>query len=209
MSAAAPARLVLATQNRGKARELESFLRGLVRVESLADHPELRLPPEDGQTFLENARLKAEYVSSALGLPALGDDSGLAVDALGGAPGVRSARYAEGSDRDRYLKLLGALVGLEADRRGARFVCGLAFAAPGEPTVLTEGFVAGRIGVAPRGEGGFGYDPVFLPDAAPGRTMAELSVEEKQALSHRGEALRRMEPRLLEYFSLAGRAGSP
>lgn len=205
----APARLVLATQNRGKARELELFFEGRLPIQSLADFPELVMPPEDGLTFQDNARAKAEFVRDALGLPALGDDSGLMVDALGGAPGVRSARYAPGSDRDRYEKLLAELRGIEPGRRGARFVASLAFAAPGRPTVLAEGQVLGWIAESPRGEGGFGYDPVFLPAAAPGRSMAELSAAEKQGISHRGQALRSVAPALVEYFSLAGRLGSP
>lgn len=202
-------RLVLATQNRGKAKELETFFRGLIQVESLADHPGIIMPPEEGESFLENARTKAEHVARTLGLPALGDDSGLVVDALGGEPGVRSARYAEGSDADRYQKLLQVMHGIEPAARGARFVCALAFATPGGDIELTEGRVEGRIGDAPRGEAGFGYDPVFLPEGAPGRTMAELSAEEKQGLSHRGEALRKMAPRVLGYFSLAGGGGAP
>ncbi len=204
-----PPRLVLATQNRGKAREFEAFFLGRLRVESLADHPEVVMPEEAGATFEANARQKAEHIATVLGLPALGDDSGLAVDALAGAPGVHSARYAEGTDKDRYNKLLSVLQGIDASARTARFVCALAFAAPGAHTAVATGEVRGEIAASPRGEGGFGYDPVFLPAATPGRTMAELSPAEKQAISHRGEALLRLQPTLLAYFSLAAGGAPP
>lgn len=201
--------LILATQNRGKALEIERFFGGQLRVQSLAEHPQVELPEESGSTFAENARIKAEHVARSLGTAALGDDSGLEVDALLGAPGVRSARYAPGSDEDRYRKLLHALAGAPDLERGARFVCALAFAAPDQDTVICEGEVLGRIAEAPRGHNGFGYDPVFLPEAAPGRTMAELGPAEKQSISHRGEALRRIQPLVRKYFSLAGDGALP
>ena len=119
-------RLVLATANPGKAVEVRAALPGVV-VETLADHPRLSSPIEDGATFIDNARIKAEAVARSLGVPALADDSGLAVDALDGAPGVLSARYADGSDEDRYRKLLQALNGVPDSQRTARFVCAMAF----------------------------------------------------------------------------------
>ena len=190
-------RLVLATANPGKAVEFRAALPG-VTVETLADHPSLSSPIEDGATYIDNARIKAEAVARTLGVPALADDSGLAVDALGGDPGVLSARYAEGTDEDRYRKLLGALVDVADPSRTARFVCAMAFIRPGAPAVFTEGHCEGRIRRTPHGEGGFGYDPVFeLPD---GRTMAELSTDEKNVISHRGRALRAILPILTLHF---------
>lgn len=186
--------LVLATRNAGKTREVRALLAG-VEVLTLDDRP-IEMPEETGETFEENAILKAEHASWVLGLPVLADDSGLEVDALGGAPGVRSARYAEGTDEDRYRKLLAALE--PAEDRSARFVCVMALARPGAATIVTRGTCEGTIARAPRGDGGFGYDPVFLVDGA--RTMAELSQAEKNAISHRGAALRAMATHLEALF---------
>lgn len=191
-------RLVVATQNEGKAVELRAALTG-VEVQTLADHPSIVMPEETGETFEANASAKAEHVAKVLGVPALADDSGLVVDALDGAPGVRSARYAPGSDRDRYEKLLAAMTGIED--RAARFVCAMALAIPGAPTMVVRATSEGRIGFAPRGEGGFGYDPVFEVEGDD-RTMAQLTVAEKNALSHRGRALAKMRPHLAANFSL-------
>lgn len=192
--------LVLATRNEGKAHEIRALLPRL-EVETLGAHPEVPPPAEDGETFAVNAIKKAEAVSKALDLPALADDSGLAVDVLGGGPGVQSARYAEGSDRDRIAKLLGALRDVPQGNRRARFVCAMAFAVPGLPTVLAEAQCEGRIADSPRGRGGFGYDPVFLVGSG-ARTMAELTLEEKNALSHRGRALALILPAIERHFSL-------
>ena len=193
-------RLVLATANDGKAKEIRAALPHVI-VETLKDHAQLSSPVEDGATFIDNARIKAEYVCRSLGVPALADDSGLAVDALDGAPGVLSARYAEGSDEDRYRRLLTALQDVPDPKRTARFVCAMAFIRPDQPAVFTEGTCEGRILTAPQGAGGFGYDPVFgLPD---GRTMAELEMSEKNAISHRGRALRALMPMLEAHFGLA------
>lgn len=191
--------LILATGNPGKAREVQALLPD-VEVETLADHPEVVMPPEDGETFAENAQAKAEHVARVLGVPALADDSGLVVDALGGAPGVRSARYAEGSDRDRCAALLAALADVPDGARAARFACAMAFARPGAPTELTEGTCEGEIGRALVGEGGFGYDPLFIVEGAGGRTMAEHAAAEKNAISHRGRALAAMRPHLDRHF---------
>ncbi len=191
--------LVLATQNQGKAREVQGALPD-VKVLTLADFPEVKLPPESGNTFEANARIKAEAAAKQLGIPVLADDSGLVVDALDGAPGVHSARYCEGTDKDRYLKLLQELKEVP-EPRAARFACAMVFASPEGGSVDEEGFCEGVIALEPRGEGGFGYDPVFwLPQLD--RTMAELSVEEKNGLSHRGSALRKILPRIKAHFSL-------
>ena len=141
-------RLVLATANPGKAVEVRAALPD-VTVETLADHPQLTSAVEDGATFIDNARIKAEAVARSLGVAALADDSGLAVDALQGAPGVLSARYAEGTDEDRYRKLLSALHDVSDADRTARFVCAMAFIRPGEPAVFTEGHCEGHILRAP------------------------------------------------------------
>jgi len=187
-------KLVVATRNAGKVRELQELVGGAPEVTSLREHPEAPEVEEDAETFEGNARKKALAAAAATGLPALADDSGLCVDALGGRPGVRSARYVEGTDRDRYLALLEEMRDVPDGRRGAAFACALCLAWPDGRTVVEEGRCEGRIGRAPRGEGGFGYDPVFvLPD---GRTMAELGPGEKSAISHRGAAFARMKPHL-------------
>ena len=182
--------IVLATRNEGKAEELKTLLPGLAaRIESLRDHPEVRLPPEHGTAYEENAALKARAVTEALGVPALGDDSGLEVDALHGAPGLYSARYAGpgATDAANNEKLLRALEGVPLDRRTARFRCVLALATPHMPSRLFEGTCEGRILEAPRGNSGFGYDPLFLPDGEI-LTFAELSPERKNEISHRARA---------------------
>ena len=195
-------RLVLATANMGKAVEIRAALPGVI-VETLADHPQLTSPVEDGATFIDNARIKADAVVKALGVPALADDSGLAVDALDGEPGVLSARYAEGTDKDRYRKLLTALADVPDEARTARFVCAMAFIRPGAPAVFTEGHVEGRIRRTASGAGGFGYDPVFGLDD--GRTMAQLSTADKNVISHRGRALKALLPILELHFGLSAR----
>lgn len=192
-------KLVIATKNRGKARELGEMLKGLeVEVLSLADFPSVALPPEDGDTFTENALIKARAVFEATGLPSLADDSGLVVDALDGRPGIYSARYAgrNATDEDNYRKLLGELEGVPLGKRAARFVCALAYKDKVREEVF-EGELCGRIAARPRGENGFGYDPVFEVERL-GRTAAELSPGEKNAISHRAEALRRFKTWLAE-----------
>ncbi len=164
-------------------------------------------PVEDGETFESNAALKARFGARASGLPTLADDSGLEVDALDGNPGVRTRRYAgeDATDEDNNRKLLAALAGLPADRRGARYVCVLALALPdvhgprgGLPVTLARGTCRGRIATAARGTGGFGYDPIFEPASEPpgGRTLGLWTPAEKHAISHRSAAARRMTPHL-------------
>jgi XTP/dITP diphosphohydrolase len=183
--------IVLATKNRGKALELAAMLAGVVeRVESLADHPEVVLPEEGAVSYRDNALAKARTVELALGVAAVGDDSGLEVDALGGMPGIVSARFAgEGAgDAANNARLLEELRGLPANRRGARFRCVLALVEAGGRETVVEGQCPGRILDAPRGSGGFGYDPLFLPDGET-RTFAELPHDVKNAISHRGRAV--------------------
>jgi len=186
--------LVMATRNAGKVDEIRRLLDGMdLDVRSLADFPGVPEVVEDGETFRDNALKKALTVSAATGCLALADDSGLEVDALGGAPGVRSARFAgeAASDAENNAKLLELLAGLPEERRTARFRCVLVLADPSGRRVFAQGACEGRITVKPAGTGGFGYDPVFFVPAL-GRTMAELEPAEKNRISHRGEALRRL-----------------
>lgn len=189
-------RLVVASLNRAKAVEIARILsdEGVeFDVLSLADFPQVELPPETGETFAENALAKARHAATALGLAATADDSGLEVDALDGAPGVLSARYAgeAASDEDRYRKLLAELQAVPDHRRAARFQCAAAYATPDGGTLLAEGTCEGTIAREPSGSGGFGYDPIFIPDGEE-RTMAQLTVAEKHAISHRGRAFRKL-----------------
>ncbi len=189
-------RLLFATTNQGKLRELRELVGDTVEVVSLKELPPIPEPEETGATFEQNAEIKARAYSNATGLPALADDSGLSVDALGGRPGVHSARYAEGDDKARYEKLLRELSGVPEDKRTAAFVCALCLVVPGRDSCFLEvGRCEGRIGLEPRGSHGFGYDPVFVLPG--GRSMAELTSEEKAPISHRGVAFQKMRPHLL------------
>jgi XTP/dITP diphosphohydrolase len=181
-------RLILATRNEHKLREF----RGLLDPHELVGLPDdVTLPPETGATFEENARTKAEAACRATGQPAIADDSGIEAAALDGRPGIRSARYAgeNATDEENLAKLL-ADVPANGDRRVA-YVCALAYAEPGAQTHVFTERCEGELAHEPRGDGGFGYDPAFLPaDRDDGRTMAELNVGEKEAISHRGRAAR-------------------
>jgi len=194
--------LVLASANRGKLRELKALLepRGYT-VRSAAELGFTEEVPETGATFEENAVLKARAVAQALGRPAVADDSGIAVEALGGAPGVLSARWAgpDADDAARSAKLLGELAGGAPENRGAAFVCVMACAKPGGEVITAQGRLQGRVALAPAGDNGFGYDPVFeLPER--GRTVAQLTAEEKNAISHRGRALAALAAKLEEFI---------
>jgi XTP/dITP diphosphohydrolase len=189
-------RLLFATTNAGKLKELRGLVGEAVEVVSLKELPPIPEPVEDGATFEANAEKKARAYAEASGLPTLADDSGLCVDALGGRPGVYSARYAPGDDRARYQKLLGELEGVPEERRTASFQCALCLAIPRGAAHIEVGRCEGRILMGPRGEHGFGYDPVFFIPRL-GKTMAELTSEEKAGVSHRGEAFRRIRPVLL------------
>ncbi len=198
----APAqRIVVATGNPHKLAEIRAILTDAGLDVELVPMTELGVPEpvEDGDTFAANALLKARACAAATGLPAIADDSGLEVDALGGEPGVRSARYAgEPSDDARNnAKLVAALAGVPEQRRTARFVCAAAAVAPDGREVVVRGTMEGRIVDRPRGAHGFGYDPHFVSDAAGGqRTNAELAPAEKDAISHRGAAFRQLASRL-------------
>lgn len=185
--------MILASANPGKLRELRSLLAPLGFDLTPQQALGIQSPPETGATFQENALLKARHAAAQRALPAIADDSGIEVAALGGAPGVRSARYAaEGAtDRDNVEKLLAALAGVARAARGANYRCVIAFVrgATDAAPVIAEGSWQGHIAEAPRGTGGFGYDPIFIP-AGEERTAAELSAAEKNDLSHRAVALR-------------------
>lgn len=156
-------------------------------------------PEETGATFLDNARIKAHVAEELFGLPVLADDSGLEVDALRGEPGVYSSRYAGpcATDDENNGRLLLALNEVPAEQRTARFRCVIVFLDENGSEIVAEGICEGRIGFKPLGENGFGYDPLFLPDATPGRTMAELTMAEKNTISHRGAALAALREALL------------
>lgn len=206
MSAAKPVvskgRVLVASTNHGKLAEISSALSfegwEFVTVQELGVEP---LDVEEtGDTFLANARLKAHAYAEAFGMAALADDSGLEVDVLGGAPGVRSARYAVGEcelprhdvDQANNARLLAELEEVPAAQRTARFRSVIVLVDETGAETVADGACEGAIGFEPRGTGGFGYDPLFLPSATPGRAMAELTLAEKNAISHRGEALRNL-----------------
>ncbi|MBR9812738.1 RdgB/HAM1 family non-canonical purine NTP pyrophosphatase [bacterium] len=189
--------IVLATGNHGKLAEMQAMLGPLgLDVVPQSDF-DFEQPPETGSSFVENALIKARSASAASGLPAIADDSGLAVDALGGAPGVHSARYAgrHGDDAANNAKLLAALDG-EANR-GAQFIClCVMLRHPDDPIpLIAQGIWRGQILVAPRGDGGFGYDPLFLPDGC-AVSSAELEPADKNRMSHRGQAVAMLVERL-------------
>jgi XTP/dITP diphosphohydrolase len=190
-------RLVLSTRTEHKLRELSE----LMRPYELDPLPSgIELPPESGTTFADNALGKARAAASATGRPAIADDSGIEAAALGGAPGVWSARYAgEGATDEENLAKLLRDVPADGDRRVA-YVCALAYVEPGGREEVVHGRCEGTLATVPRGDGGFGYDPAFVPDDYPGdtRTMAELTPGEKDAISHRGRAARALVLRLLE-----------
>jgi len=232
--------VLVATTNPGKVRELRAMLDARMRWKSLADFPELGEVQEDGATFAENARKKATEYAKAAGLWTLADDSGLVVEALDGAPGIKSARFAgdvppgterKTIDKRNIAKLLELLRAVPPEKRTARFVCHLCLAAPhvaqppsagqagtrpfslddtparaGVPQgvlIETQGMVEGLIVGEPAGANGFGYDPVFFVPSL-GKTVAQLSDEQKNAISHRGNAIRKLKPLLAELLAHSG-----
>lgn len=190
-------RLVLATRNSKKLAELRRILEPVVEIEVLGldDLPPYQEAPETGATFAENALAKARDAVAATGLPAIADDSGLIVDALNGMPGVLSARWSgrHGDDTANLALLLGQIADVPDGRRGAAFVCAAALVMPGGFEHLGQAEMLGRLVREPRGSGGFGYDPIFVPDGH-SVTAAELSAEDKDAISHRGKAFRAVAP---------------
>jgi XTP/dITP diphosphohydrolase len=211
-------RILVATTNPGKIAELRAMLDADVEWVSIADFPNIPEIEEDGQTFAENARKKATGYAKATGLWTIADDSGLVVDALDGAPGIKSSRFSEttsgsrraettpqvsgAKEKDRKLldhknmaKVLKLLEGVPAEKRTARFVCCLCLASPEKILIETEGTLEGIIAEEEAGENGFGYDPIFFVLKL-GKTVAQLSREEKNAISHRGGATRKLKPLL-------------
>jgi XTP/dITP diphosphohydrolase len=199
--------IVLATRNGYKISELRTILGDLIgeldlEIVGMGEFPDIPDVVETGVTFAENATLKAVAAAQATGLPALADDSGLSVDVLGGAPGVFSARWAgtRGQDRANLELLLGQLCDVPDEQRAAAFVCAAALALPDGTVVVREGRMPGMLAREPRGDNGFGYDPILVVDGD-SRTSAELSFEEKNAISHRGKAFRALAADLREVFA--------
>ena len=200
-------RIVLATRNAHKVSEVRAILDDLIgeldlEIVGVGEFPDVADVVETGVTFAENATLKAVAVAEATGLPALADDSGLAVDVLGGSPGVYSARWAgtHGQDRANLDLLLAQLSDVPDEHRSAAFVCAAALALPDGTVVVREGRMPGALARAPRGNNGFGYDPILVVDGD-SRTAAELSTEEKNGISHRGKAFRALAADLRELLA--------
>jgi len=195
--------LIVATRNAHKTREIDQILGSTVVVQDLTDHPEISEIVESGESFEENAKLKATAVSKQLPGLVIADDSGLEVEALKGAPGIHSARYAgpNASDQEKIAKLLQQLAraGAKSDRRRARFRCVLAVAREGLVLAMFEGMVEGKIAEQPRGLHGFGYDPIFIPDGFE-ETFAELPHELKNNISHRAKAIRKLKAKLPRFY---------
>ena len=200
-------RLILASNNAHKIAELRHlFADGAVELAGLSDWPEIPEPPETQDTFAGNALQKARFVFERTGIMTVSDDSGLVVDALNGAPGVHSKRWTpEGTAESNNVRLLQEMEGVTV--RNARFVCAMAVVWSGGERVI-ESTCEGSIATAPRGGGGFGYDPLFLPTDRPGRTMAQLGPEDKNTISHRGRAFSHL-PALLQEISRVRRSTSP
>ncbi|MEY4444536.1 MAG: hypothetical protein RL301_615 [Actinomycetota bacterium] len=207
--------VILATKNKGKVVELQRILAefpGAEKLEiiSLEKFPELHDVEETGTTFIENALLKAHSIADATGIAAIADDSGICVDFLNGAPGIFSARYSGNGDAENNQKLIKELENVPDEKRGAHFYCAAVFVTPASSgskiELIAEGRFEGKIGYEIRGSGGFGYDPLFIPNEQPNsgngegdstRTSAELSAHEKDSISHRGKALRSLVPKIL------------
>jgi XTP/dITP diphosphohydrolase len=197
--------LVLATTNPGKLREIAAILEGVpLTLRTLADYPRIAEPEETGATFAENARLKALAYAGALGVPCVADDSGLEIDAFGGAPGIHSARW-EGSDYAvKFARIRERLAALGLTTSPARFVCRVALAVGADVRFESEGLVEGRIAAEPRGTHGFGYDPIFYYPPLH-RTLGEVPRDEKAGVSHRGAAFQVLREWLLQHPDLAPR----
>jgi len=195
--------IIIATRNAGKLREMQTLLAPLgLKILSLKDFPEAPDVLEDGATFAENAAKKAKIVARTTGRPAIADDSGLVVKALGGRPGVFTSRFAgeKTSDRNKCQRLLEEMAGIQEEQREAAFVCAIAAAHPQGEVKIVEGECQGRITFSPRGENGFGFDPIFFVSEL-GKTMAELEPEVKNQVSHRGRALEKLKLILPQFLA--------
>jgi len=205
----APVTLVLATRNQGKIREfrriLDAISQGAINLVGLEEFPHTTDVEETGKTFKENALLKAQSVCKETGLPAIADDSGLCVDALNGAPGIFSARYAgvHGDDQTNNLKLLKELESIPEEKRGAHFTCAAALVLPDGREHVAEEIFEGSILYAPIGDHGFGYDPLFRPQGF-SISSAQMSAEEKDLISHRGKSLRAIAPHVISLLTSLG-----
>ena len=201
-------KILVASTNPGKLKELREMLGGDIEWVSLSDFPNITEIEEDGSTFAENARKKALGYAKATGLWTLADDSGLVIDALGGHPGVKSARFSGAKDKNRGLldhknmaKVLKLLKDVPKEKRTARFMCHLCLASAEKVLIETEGKLEGVIATEQAGENGFGYDPIFfVPEL--NKTVAQMSSEEKNAISHRGNAIRKLKPKLEELLRM-------
>jgi XTP/dITP diphosphohydrolase len=204
-----PHKLLLATRNKGKIEEfrriLEDIAAGQIELVGLDQFPNLHDVDETGSTFEENALLKAREMCEASGIPAIADDSGLCVDYLNGDPGIFSARWAgsHGDDRANTAKVLASLADVPDEKRGAHFICVAALALPDGRTHVEEGKLEGRILREPIGDQGFGYDPIFRPDGY-AISSAQMSAEEKDAISHRGKSLRAIAPHVITLLNSLG-----
>ncbi len=202
-------KLVLATRNTGKIAEFRRILDALhprsIELVGLEFFPNLQDVEETGETFFENALLKAKTVCQETGLPTIADDSGLCIDALGGAPGVLSARWSgvHGNDQANIDKVLAQLEAISDDDRGAHFTCITAFVMPDGRSATAEGILSGKILRKPIGDFGFGYDPIFLPDGSE-LSLAQLDAEKKDSISHRGQSLRVIAPRVAVMLGALG-----
>lgn len=202
--------LALASRNPGKLREIRTILGGLasIRLTSADEYPGWVAPPEDDDTYEGNALVKARSLAAFAGVPVIADDSGIEVDALGGGPGVRSARFAgeDATDEENLAKLIGVIRAVPDEARGARYRCVAVLVTPSGKESAAEGIVEGTLVIDRRGSGGFGYDPIFVP-LGDTRTMAELSPEEKDRISHRGKAFRGLVPAIDDLVHSAGARG--
>lgn len=192
-------RLVLATRNNGKVKEIRDKLKDYpVVIKSLLDYPQIPEIMENGKSFKENALLKATIISRLTNLPALADDSGLEIEYLGGKPGIFSARWGK-TDQERILKILHQLQGVSQEQRRACFVCVMSLVIPENFTYTSKGVCSGKISLSPQGESGFGYDPIFIPDGYQ-LTFAQLGEEIKNKISHRAIALDKIIRKMCEYY---------
>jgi len=196
--------LLIATSNIGKVKEISEALKDFsFKIKTLQDFTEIEPPEETGKTFFENAYLKAKYYAEKTGLMCLADDSGLEVDVLNKAPGIFSSRFAgkNATDEENNKKLLKLLEGIPLEKRKARFICVMVVYHPSGKYIATEGIWEGLIGFEPRGSYGFGYDPIFLvPEYNYEKTAAELPIEEKNKISHRGKALAKLKKVLPDFL---------
>ena len=194
--------MVVATRNKGKIREIREALKGLgLRIYALSDFPDVPEIEEDGKSFTENALKKALFYSKYFGKLTIADDSGLEVEWLKGFPGIYSARYAGkgASTQENNQKLINEMEGISLSKRGARFKCVIAMVSPDGREAIAEGSCKGRVGFKEKGRKGFGYDPLFILPKY-GKTMAELPLQEKNRISHRGKALRKLRKRFVTFM---------